>query len=87
MWLYGIATHQLGRYRRTERKQFKILERTSADPIAAEFTERSDTRVDMGRELVWVEPGLEPEAPARRTTYTTTVVYSDYGHRFKVLHP
>jgi hypothetical protein len=37
--------------------------------------------------LVWLEPGLEPEAPARVTIYTTTVVYSDYGLRFEVLHP
>jgi hypothetical protein len=37
--------------------------------------------------LVWIEPGLEPEAPARVTVYTTTVVYSDYGLQFDVRHP
>jgi RNA polymerase sigma-70 factor (ECF subfamily) len=48
-WLYGIATHRLGRYRRTERKQLRILERTGVDPVPAAFTERSDARVDTGR--------------------------------------
>ena len=48
-WLYGIATHRLGRHRRSERKQLKILERSGVDPVTAAFTERSDARVDTGQ--------------------------------------
>jgi RNA polymerase sigma-70 factor, ECF subfamily len=45
-WLYGIATHRLGRHRRSELKQLKILERSGVDPVAAAFTDRSDARLD-----------------------------------------
>ncbi|MBO0868959.1 MAG: RNA polymerase sigma factor [Micromonosporaceae bacterium] len=49
-WLYGIATNRLGRYRRAELKQLRILQRTGRDPVLAEppFTERSDARVGAG---------------------------------------
>lgn len=45
-WLYGIATHRLGRHKRSELKQLKVLARSGVDPVAAAFTERSDARVD-----------------------------------------
>ncbi|MEW9553721.1 RNA polymerase sigma factor [Nonomuraea sp. NPDC050783] len=44
-WLYGIATHLMGRHRRAEVRQLRILERTGTDPVAAPFTDRSDDRV------------------------------------------
>jgi RNA polymerase sigma-70 factor (ECF subfamily) len=47
-WLYGIATNRLGRFRRTELKQLRALERTGSDPVTAAFTERSDARVGAG---------------------------------------
>jgi len=47
-WLYGIATNRLGRYRRSELKQLRALERTGSDPVVAAFTERSDARVGAG---------------------------------------
>jgi RNA polymerase sigma factor (sigma-70 family) len=43
-WLYGIATRRLGRYRRAELKQLRVLERTGTDPVVT-FTDRSDSRV------------------------------------------
>jgi RNA polymerase sigma-70 factor (ECF subfamily) len=48
-WLYGIATRRLGRYRRSELKQFRVLERTGLDPVVASFTDVSDARVGAGQ--------------------------------------
>jgi RNA polymerase sigma-70 factor (ECF subfamily) len=44
-WLYGIATNRIGRHRRTEVAQLRVLERTGADPVSDPFTERSDERL------------------------------------------
>ncbi|HEY2314136.1 MAG TPA: RNA polymerase sigma factor [Streptosporangiaceae bacterium] len=44
-WLYGIATHLVGRHRRTEVKQLRLLARTGVDPVAEPFTDRVDDRV------------------------------------------
>jgi RNA polymerase sigma-70 factor (ECF subfamily) len=75
-WLYGIATHRLGRHRRTERKQFRILERTGVDPVAAEFTERSDTRVDTGRAARRVAECLR-QLPAGQRDALLLVAWAD----------
>jgi RNA polymerase sigma-70 factor (ECF subfamily) len=56
-WLYGIATRQLSRYRRTELRQLRVLERTGTDPVVASFSDRSDERVvavQAARELAEV---------------------------------
>jgi RNA polymerase sigma-70 factor (ECF subfamily) len=37
-WLYGIATNLIGRHRRTELGQLRLLARTGADPVTAPFT-------------------------------------------------
>lgn len=47
-WLYGIATRRLGRYRRTELRQLRVLGRTGVDPVVAGFTDSVDTRVGAG---------------------------------------
>ena len=44
-WLYGIATNLMGRHRRTEVRQLRLLERTGVDPVTAPFTERTDERL------------------------------------------
>ncbi|GAA1625925.1 RNA polymerase sigma factor [Nonomuraea maheshkhaliensis] len=44
-WLYGIATNLIGRHRRTEVHQLRVLARTGVDPVTAPFTDRSDDRV------------------------------------------
>ncbi|MEV0612812.1 RNA polymerase sigma factor [Nonomuraea sp. NPDC050404] len=44
-WLYGIATNLMGRHRRAEVHQLRVLERTGIDPVTAPFTDRSDDRV------------------------------------------
>jgi len=75
-WLYGIATHRLGRYRRTERKQLRILARSGVDPVAAEFTERSDTRVDTGRAARWVAECLR-RLPAGQREALLLVAWAD----------
>ncbi|SEG67453.1 RNA polymerase sigma-70 factor, ECF subfamily [Nonomuraea solani] len=44
-WLYGIATNLMGRHKRAEVRQLRILERTGVDPVTAPFTERTDERL------------------------------------------
>jgi RNA polymerase sigma factor (sigma-70 family) len=44
-WLYGIATHLIGRYRRSEIAQYRVLARTGRDPVTEPFTDRVDAAV------------------------------------------
>ena len=44
-WLYGIATHLVGRYRRAEIRQYRAVARTGADLVVVPFTDRVDDRV------------------------------------------
>ncbi|GAA2097593.1 RNA polymerase sigma factor [Actinomadura alba] len=44
-WLYGIATNLIGRHKRTEVRQLRVLARTGADPVTRPFTDRSDERM------------------------------------------
>ena len=44
-WLYGIATHLLGRHRRDEIRLYRALARTGIDPVVAPFTDQVDERV------------------------------------------
>jgi RNA polymerase sigma-70 factor (ECF subfamily) len=48
-WLYGIATHLIGRHRRAEIRLYRALARTGADPVTAPFTDRVDDRVSASR--------------------------------------
>jgi RNA polymerase sigma-70 factor (ECF subfamily) len=47
-WLYGIATHLIGRHRRAEIRLYRALARTGADPVTEPFTDRVDDRVSAG---------------------------------------
>jgi RNA polymerase sigma factor (sigma-70 family) len=47
-WLYGIATHLIGRHRRLEIKQYRVLARSGVDPLAEPFTDGVDARVSAG---------------------------------------
>lgn len=47
-WLYGIATHLIGRHRRAEIRLYRALARTGADPVIEPFTDRVDDRVSAG---------------------------------------
>ncbi len=47
-WLYGIATHLVGRHWRTEVRQLRLLARTGADPVTEAFTDRVDAAVTAG---------------------------------------
>jgi RNA polymerase sigma factor (sigma-70 family) len=47
-WLYGIATHLIGRHHRAETRLYRALARTGTDPVIAPFTDRSDDRVTAG---------------------------------------
>lgn len=44
-WLYGIATNLVGRHRRTELTQLRLLARSGSDRVIEGFTDRSDARV------------------------------------------
>ena len=44
-WLYGIATNLMGRYRRPEVQQYRMLARTGHDPVTEPFTDRVDAAV------------------------------------------
>ncbi len=44
-WLYGIATNLIGRYRRSEIQQYRVLARTGRDPVTEPFTDRVDAAV------------------------------------------
>ena len=44
-WLYGIATHLIGRHSRAEIRMYRALARTGADPVMEPFTDRVDERV------------------------------------------
>jgi RNA polymerase sigma factor (sigma-70 family) len=44
-WLYGIATNMVRRHWRTEVQQLRLLARTGADPVLADFAERVDETV------------------------------------------
>lgn len=47
-WLYGIATNLIGRYRRTEIRQYRMLARTGRDPVTEPFTDQVDAAVSAG---------------------------------------
>jgi RNA polymerase sigma factor (sigma-70 family) len=44
-WLYGIATNLVRRHWRTEVRQLRVLARTGADPVVADFAPRVDESV------------------------------------------
>lgn len=44
-WLYGIATNLIGRHRRTEVQQYRMLARTGHDAVTEPFTDRVDAAV------------------------------------------
>ena len=48
-WLYGIATHLIGRHRRSEVRLYRALARTGADPVVEPFTDRVDDRVSASK--------------------------------------
>jgi RNA polymerase sigma factor (sigma-70 family) len=53
-WLYGIATHLIGRHRRSEIRAYRALARTGTDPVTEPFTDRVDAAVSaegMTRQL------------------------------------
>ncbi|MEH0575041.1 MULTISPECIES: RNA polymerase sigma factor [Streptomyces] len=44
-WLYGISANLIGKQRRAEVRALRALARTGVDPVAASWTDRSDSRV------------------------------------------
>lgn len=67
-WLYGIATNLVGRFRRTERRQLKALERTGTDPVVEAFADRSDARVAASATRRQLAAALRKLSSAQRDT-------------------
>jgi RNA polymerase sigma factor (sigma-70 family) len=44
-WLYGIASNLIAGYRRSEVKQYRVLARTAADPVAPDHHGHTEDRV------------------------------------------
>jgi RNA polymerase sigma factor (sigma-70 family) len=44
-WLYGIAGNLIAGYRRSEVKQYRVLARTAADPVAPDHHDHTEDRV------------------------------------------
>ena len=60
-WLYGIATHLIGRHRRSEVRLYRALARPAHDPVRAPFTAQVEARVSASgarRQLATALAGL-----------------------------
>jgi RNA polymerase sigma factor (sigma-70 family) len=65
-WLYGIATNLIRRYWRTEVQQLRLLARTGADPVLADFTERVDESVSAASTTAALAAALAALPAAQR---------------------
>jgi RNA polymerase sigma factor (sigma-70 family) len=57
-WLYGIATNLVRRHWRTEVQQLRVLARTGADPVVADFAPRVDESVSAAAVNAALAAGL-----------------------------
>jgi RNA polymerase sigma-70 factor (ECF subfamily) len=67
-WLYGIATNLIGRHRRTEVRQYRVLARTGHDPVTEPFTDRVDAAVSAAGMRRQLADGLARLPAAYRDT-------------------
>jgi RNA polymerase sigma-70 factor (ECF subfamily) len=78
-WLYGIATHLIGRHRRAEIRLYRALARTGTDPVTEPFTDQVDDRVSAGtasRALATALAGL----PAAHRDTLLLVAWGDLSY-------
>jgi RNA polymerase sigma-70 factor (ECF subfamily) len=78
-WLYGIATHLIGRYRRSEVRQYRALARVGVDEVAESFTDRVDATVSasaVNRDLAAALADL----PAAHRDTLLLVAWGDLTH-------
>jgi RNA polymerase sigma-70 factor, ECF subfamily len=65
-WLYGIATNLVRRHWRTEVRQLRVLARTGADPVVADFSPRVDESVSAASTNAALAAGLAGLPAAQR---------------------
>jgi RNA polymerase sigma factor (sigma-70 family) len=78
-WLYGIATHLIGRYRRSEIRQYRALARTGRDPVTEPFTDRVDAAVSAEGTRSQLAAALARLPAAHRDTLLL-VVWGDLSY-------
>jgi RNA polymerase sigma-70 factor (ECF subfamily) len=78
-WLYGIATNLIGRHRRSEIQQYRMLARTGRDPVAEPFTDRVDAAVSAAGSRGQLAAALARLPAAHRDTLLL-VVWGDLSY-------
>jgi RNA polymerase sigma factor (sigma-70 family) len=78
-WLYGITTHLIGRYRRSEIRQYRVLARTGHDPVTEPFTDRVDAAVSAEAARRQLAAALARLPAAHRDTLLL-VVWGDLSY-------
>jgi RNA polymerase sigma-70 factor (ECF subfamily) len=78
-WLYGIATHLIGRYRRSEIQQYRALAHTGRDPVTEPFTDRIDAAVSAEGTRKQLASALARLPAAHRDTLLL-VVWGDLSY-------
>jgi RNA polymerase sigma factor (sigma-70 family) len=78
-WLYGIATNLIGRYRRSELRQYRALARTGRDPVTEPFTDRVDAAVSAEASRGQLADALARLPAAHRDTLLL-VVWGDLSY-------
>ena len=78
-WLYGIATNLIGRYRRSELRQYRALARTGRDPVTEPFTDQVNAAVSAEASRGQLADALARLPAAHRDTLLL-VVWGDLSY-------
>lgn len=78
-WLYGIATHLIGRYRRSETRQYRVLASTGRDLVTEPFTDRVEAAVSAEGDRRQLADALARLPAAHRDTLLL-VVWGDLSY-------
>ncbi|MBK3623803.1 RNA polymerase sigma factor [Streptomyces sp. MBT49] len=79
-WLYGIAANLIGKQRRAEVRALRALARTGHDPVAASWTDRSDSRVTAQAAQARLAGALAGLSRAERDVLLV-VAWADLGYQ------
>jgi RNA polymerase sigma factor (sigma-70 family) len=78
-WLYGIATHLIGRHRRQEIRLYRALARTGTDPVTVPFTDQVEDRVTAAAASRQLAAGLA-KLPAQHRHTLLLVVWGELSY-------
>lgn len=76
-WLYGIAANLIGKRRRSEERGLRALARAGEDPVAASWSERSDSRITAQAPLAGALAALS----SGDRHVLLLVAWADLGHQ------